>query len=87
MLHLDAIDETVPVYEGKVRILQGVTISPRYREPEIEISARFSYQACDDRIRYPPTKVPIQFTLEVREHDSERSPEHLRHKGRDGAAK
>jgi hypothetical protein len=83
MLHLEAIKETVPVYEGKVRIFQDVTVSPRYREPEIQISATFSYQACDNRICYPPTKVPLKFVLEVGGHDGERSPEHLRHKGKD----
>jgi hypothetical protein len=82
MLHLEAIEETVPVYDGKVRIFQDVTISPRYRESEIAISATFSYQACDDRLCYPPTKVPLEFVLEVGCHDGERSPENLRHKGK-----
>ena len=79
---LEAIKETVPVYEGKVRIFQDVTISPFYEETEMEISATLSYQACDDRICYPPAKVPLRFVLEVGGNDSQRVPEHLQHKGK-----
>lgn len=80
-IHLEAIGETVPVYEGRARILQDVTISPRYREPSLEIPATFSYQACDDRVCYIPTKVPVTFHLKLADHDGERVPEAMRKKG------
>ncbi len=82
MLRLEAIDETVPVYEGRARIFQDVTISPRLREPQIEISATLSYQACDEKVCYPPTDVPLRFVLKVSRHDSQRSPESLQRKGK-----
>jgi hypothetical protein len=80
LLHLEAIGETVPVFDGKVRIFQDVTISPRYGESKLAFPVVLSYQACDDRICYPPTKVPVEFELEIEGHDSERAPEHLRKK-------
>ncbi len=86
ILHLEAIKETVPVYENHVRILQDVTISPRLpgwdsaetADSKVVLPATFSYQACDDRICYAPAKIPLTFTLNVVAHDVERVPENLR---------
>ena len=81
MLHLEVIDETVPVYEGEVRVFQDVTISPRLREESFTIPVEISYQACDDQICYPPFKFQAEVTLDITQHDRERAPEHLRKKG------
>jgi hypothetical protein len=81
ILLLPAIRERVPVYQGTVRITRDVTVSPRFRGPELEVPAEFSYQACDDRVCYPPTKVPLRFKLGLEGHDRERVPEALRRKG------
>lgn len=78
LLHLEAIRETVPVYEGSVRIFQDVTISPMYRDTSLRIPATFSYQACDDRVCYAPAEIPLAFELALTEHDAERVPERLR---------
>lgn len=83
-LHLKAIGETVPVFEGRARILQEVTISPFYQEPRLEVAATFSYQACDERVCYAPAKVPLTFHLTLAEHDRERAPEALRKRGISG---
>ncbi len=80
-LHLEVIEETVPVYEGEVRVLQDVTISPRLREESVTIPVNFSYQACDDQICYPPWKFQVEVDLDIEQHDRERAPEHLRKKG------
>jgi hypothetical protein len=81
ILHLPAIRETVPVYQGKVRILKDVTISPRLREDGVRIPLAFSYQACDDRVCYAPVKLPIAIGLKLVPHDTERVPDELRRKG------
>ncbi len=80
MLRLEAIQETVPVYEGKVRIFQDVTLSPRLKQSQLEISTIFTYQACDDKICYPPVRVPLRFDLDIEVHDTQRSPESLQRK-------
>lgn len=80
MLHLEVIKETVPVYESSLRLLQDVTISPRYREEALEINGSFHYQACDDKVCYAPLEVPLSFELELEGHDGERAPEPMRKK-------
>ena len=83
VLHLEAIKETVPVYHGRARILKDVTISPRFRDEKIGIPVTFSYQACDDRVCYPPTSVKLALELALVPHDTERAPEAIQRKGKD----
>jgi AhpC/TSA family/Disulphide bond corrector protein DsbC len=80
LLHLEAIRETVPVYYGSVRLLKDVTISPRFREERISIPLVLSYQACDDRICYEPSKVPFALELKLVPHDTERAPDAIQKK-------
>jgi len=61
-LYLQAIDETVPVYEGRFRITRKVTIAT---PGHITIDGTFRYQACDDQMCYKPEKLPIQWTFTV----------------------
>lgn len=86
MLELPAIGERVPVYHGSVRILQDVTVSPRfpgYDDPaatDLEIPTTFSYQACDDKVCYIPSNVNLTFKLTLLPHDTQRVPEDLQKK-------
>jgi hypothetical protein len=80
LLHLEAIRETVPVYHGSVRVLKDVTISPKFREERISIPLIVSYQACDDRVCYEPSKVELALGLKLVPHDGERAPEAIRTK-------
>jgi len=80
ILHLEAIKETVPVYHGRVRILKDVTISPRLRDEKVAIPIAFSYQACDDKVCYAPSKVKFEVEVELVPHDTERAPEALQKK-------
>jgi hypothetical protein len=86
IIELPAIGESVPVYHGQVRILQDVTISPRYPgfdDPdieELEIPATFFYQACDDVVCYIPSKIDLTFNLKLVQHDTQRVPEDLQKK-------
>jgi hypothetical protein len=80
MLHLEAIRETVPVYQGRVRILKDVTISPRLRDEKLRIPVTFSYQACDDKVCYAPSQVKFDIEVTVVPHDDERAPEAMQKK-------
>lgn len=80
ILDLAAIKERVPVYTGRVRIVQDVTISPDFHGDTLTIPATFEYQACDDHVCYLPVKVPLRFTLHLTEHDDTRVPEAARRK-------
>ena len=79
-LRLEAIKETVPVYQGRIRFYQDVTLSPGFPDKQIEIAATLSYQACDDKTCYAPVSVPLKFSLAVARHDTKRVPKEIRRK-------
>ena len=76
-LHLEVIDEEVPVYEGKIRILRDITVSSSVLAPRIELSGYFEFQACDDEECYPPERIPVTFDIQVTPKDRVRPPEAL----------
>lgn len=87
-LYLEAIHERVPVFEGKFRITQDVTVA-RSREfaeslgksgKTITVAGNLKYQACDKTTCYVPTSVPVKWHLQVLPLDRERAPEAIRHK-------
>ena len=84
ILHLPAIDERVPVYEGSFRLVrdvmvgQGQQLGDLLRDGKLTIGGTLRYQACDDRMCYLPTTVPVSWTLDFEQHDRTRVPEGLR---------
>jgi hypothetical protein len=87
MLHLPAIDETVPVYQGRFKMVRDVMIGqPKEIEHllnergELLVKGSFRYQACDDKICYLPKTVPLEWTFRIEEHDRTRAPEEMRRK-------
>jgi len=89
-LYLQAIKEQVPVFEGKFRITQDVTIPVSKvgagvrallgSANTVSIAGELQYQACDATICYPPTSVPVKWEVKVEPLDLHRSPENIRHK-------
>jgi hypothetical protein len=87
MLHLPAIDETVPAYTGRFRLTRDVTIGVADKvKPMLDASGRFTlegalrYQACDDRVCYIPQNLPVKWTLQFQDLDRQRVPAELQHK-------
>ena len=88
VLYLPAIKEKVPVFEGKFRITQDLKVSsvadfsssllPDGRT--FTISGKLEYQACDSKICYIPTSVPVRWQVQVLPLDRQRAPEDIRHK-------
>lgn len=83
IMNLPAIKERVPVYSGKVRITRDVILAiddslREPKEPNIEITGTFEYQACDDKICYLEEKIPLKFSLTVQNQSIPRVPENLR---------
>ena len=88
-LFLEVIQVHVPVFEGKFRIIQDVTIDfslasdivrPLVSEGKtISISGELRYQACDKTVCYPPISLPVMWSLKVFPLDLKRSPEGIRH--------
>lgn len=85
-LHLPAIDETVPVYEGSIQLARELTIGqnreirPLLRDGQLTVEGSFRYQACDDKMCYPPETIPLKWTFRLEQHDRQRAPEQLRRK-------
>ena len=86
-LRLAAINETVPVYTGRLRLTRDVTIgqnrdlAPLLGANRIlEVQGAFRYQACDDTKCYPPQTVPLRWSFHVNPLDSLRVPPELQRK-------
>lgn len=88
VLYLPAIKERVPVFEGKFRITQDLKVSSSAEFSNslgtdgktFAITGKLSYQACDTKICFLPTSVPVRWQLQVLPLDRQRAPEAIRHK-------
>jgi hypothetical protein len=87
MLHLPAIEETVPAYTGGFRLTRDVTIAAADKvKPLADATGRFTlqgtlrYQACDDRVCYIPQDLPVKWTLQFQDLDRQRVPAELQRK-------
>jgi hypothetical protein len=88
ILYLPVIKERVPVFEGKFTIRQDLkedaagdfsdTIGADGKM--VLIKGTLEYQACDSKICFLPTSVPIEWQLQVLPPDRQRAPEDIRHK-------
>src|SRR5258708_7084844 len=86
----EAIQEHVPVFQGKFRISQDLTVTPSRisdglravfsKERTISITGDLRYEACDQRVCYPPTSVPVTWQLQILPLDLKRSPKVIQHK-------
>jgi hypothetical protein len=79
ILHLDAINETVPVYKDKIHVVREVVFAPDAKlkaalndKGEITVKGILRYQACDDRMCYVPATVPLQWTFTYQALDRQR---------------
>jgi len=90
VLYLETIHERAPVFEGKFRITQDVTVTPSMTrdvarslvsaQKTISITGELKYLACDKAICYPPIAVPVKWQLQILPLDLKRSPEAIQHK-------
>ena len=85
MLHLEAINETVPVYRDQIRIVREITFAPeKDLKPlvsgtgDLLLKGSFRYQACDDRECYLPQTIPLEWRFRFEGLDLQRAPENLR---------
>jgi len=86
-LHLKAINETVPVYRGRVRITREITFGPENAvrplvtpTGELILKGSLRYQACDDRKCFVPESLPLEWRFHFEGLDRERAPVSLQRK-------
>jgi hypothetical protein len=89
VLRLKAIKETVPAYQDTFRLVRDVTVARDAvlrplvdTEGKLTIEGTLKYQACDDKLCYPPETVPVRWSLQVEGHDRERAPAELQRKAK-----
>jgi hypothetical protein len=74
--HFKPLDERVEVYSKPFRLQRDVTLlaTPEMQKllgsmPSVTISGALDYQACDDKVCYNPSRVPISFTVTLKALD------------------
>jgi hypothetical protein len=84
---LEAIRETVPVYERQFRLLETLTFGNAQQvEPlldanrDLTINGELRYQACDDRECFLPETVQVKWKVRMLPFDRTRAPESLQRK-------
>jgi hypothetical protein len=87
VLFLPAINESVPVYEGKFRLVQDVVVSSDRQfigsltqARTITLRGTLFYQACDREKCYLPQKSPVSWDVQVVPLDRERAPAAIQHR-------
>ncbi len=74
--YLPAIQETVPVYAGKIRLMRDLSLGMvqelGQEEGGIGLEGAFRYQACDEKVCYPPRTVPLKWTFRLEGLESRR---------------
>ena len=70
--HFKELDEKVETYGKPFTLVQDLTVlnTPAAKKAlaagPIKLSGRLEYQACDDKVCYAPSKVPVSFALTVK---------------------
>lgn len=84
-LHLPAIGEIVPVYEGRFRLTRDVLLGQPDEldhlldsDGALLLRGKLRVQACDDKICYLPEQLDLEWRFELEAHDRTRVPESLR---------
>jgi cytochrome c biogenesis DsbD-like protein len=88
VLYLSAIKERVPVFEGTFRITEDLKVSSAAEFSNslgtdgktFTIIGKLDYQACDSKICFSPTSVPVRWQLQVQPLDRQRAPKAIQHK-------
>jgi hypothetical protein len=79
--------DPAPVYSGRFRITRELVFgSESQLKPLAESNAEFTvrgsfrYQACTERLCFPPQDIPLEWKFQMESFDRERVPEQLRRK-------
>ena len=70
--HFKELDEKVETYGKPFKLVQDISIldTPEAKKAlaagPAKLSARLEYQACDDKVCYAPTRIPVSFALTVK---------------------
>jgi hypothetical protein len=58
---------SIPTYTKPFRVAQAITVSPSVKSGDVvTIAGAINYQACDDRLCYPATSLPVTWAVTVK---------------------
>jgi hypothetical protein len=62
------LDEKVPVFHQPFRLMQEVSVIGSTLKPgdTVAVKGTVEWQACDDKVCYPPESAPVSWTLTLR---------------------
>jgi peroxiredoxin len=87
LMNFPDLGQTVPVYTGTTLLSTSVaavvdrrTIPLFAKDPSLQIKGVVDYQPCTSKVCFPPTSVPVAWTVGLKQLDRERVPENLQHK-------
>lgn len=67
MMFFEVLNERVPVFQKPFRIAQAVTLDRSAKAGStVTIWGTLGYQACDDKVCYPPESAPVSWTVTVK---------------------
>jgi len=79
--------DLAPVYSGHFRITRELVLGSESElkslagaNAEITVKGTFRYQACTEKLCFPPQNVPLEWKFHVESFDRERVPDQLRRK-------
>lgn len=70
--HFKELDEKVETYGKPFKLVQEIAILDSAEAKKalaagpVKLSGRLEYQACDDKVCYAPTRIPVSFNLTVK---------------------
>ena len=70
--HFKELDEKVETYGHPFKLVQDITVLATAAAKKalaagpVRLSGQLTYQACDDKVCYAPSKVPVNFALTVK---------------------
>lgn len=83
-LSFPSLGEDLPIYTGQIEITRDITIgqhdavAPQLHGNDLVFEDTFTYQACTDRLCFPPTTIPLRWKLRYLPPDLARVPEPIR---------
>jgi peroxiredoxin len=87
LMNFSDLGQTVPVYTSTTFLSTSVaavverrTIPLFAKDPSLQIKGVVDYQPCTSKVCFPPTSVPVSWTIGLKQLDRERVPENLQHK-------
>ena len=65
-------DEKVPVFQKPFRLTQDITLDKSVKAGStVTVTGTVNYQACDDKVCYPPESSPVSWTVVVKKAKAE----------------